>query len=155
MDALLTTIVLWLSVNFALPAIYAHPKIHQVPAIEIAVMRYRAFTPEKRQEIVALYGKQDRSGAARVPLAVYDDASKTIFLPAEWTGSTPAELSVLVHEMVHHLQNATHLRYECPRARESLAYTAQEKWLGLFGSNLLREFEIDPLTLKVSTECAY
>jgi hypothetical protein len=46
---------------------------------------------------------------------------KTIYLPKNWTGSTPAELSVLVHEMVHHLQGATKTKYECPQAREQLA----------------------------------
>jgi hypothetical protein len=30
---------------------------------------------------------------------------------------TPAELSVLVHEMVHHLQNVEQLKFACPLAR--------------------------------------
>jgi hypothetical protein len=90
-----------------------------------------------------------------VPIAVYDNEMKTIYLPKDWAGSTPAELSILVHEMVHHLQGATKTRYECPQAREQLAYAAQEKWLRLFGRNLESEFEIDPLTLVVSTRCIY
>jgi hypothetical protein len=72
-----------------------------------------------------------------------------------WKGDTPAELSVLVHEMVHHLQKKNHLNYECHGAREELAYKVQEKWLSLFGRDLASEFQIDPFTLKVSTTCGF
>ena len=55
--------------------------------------------------------------------------------------------------MVHHLQNAAGLKYECPQAREQQAYAAQQRWLGLFGSDLRKEFELDAMTLLVRTRC--
>jgi hypothetical protein len=58
-----------------------------------------------------------------------------------------------VHEMVHHLQNVAGRQYRCPGAREKLAYRAQERWLGLFGLSLAAAFEVDPMTLRVSTAC--
>ena len=79
----------------------------------------------------------------------------TIYLPADWTGSTPAEVSVLVHEMVHHLQNVANTKFECPQAREQLAYAAQQRWLGLFDRTLEDEFQLDPFTLLVTTRCMY
>jgi hypothetical protein len=91
----------------------------------------------------------------REAVAVYDDLTKTIFLPDTWKGDTPADLSVLVHEMVHHLQNNAHKKYDCAGAREGLAYAAQDKWLKLFGRDLSSEFQIDAFTLKVSTACIY
>jgi hypothetical protein len=57
--------------------------------------------------------------------------------------------------MVHHLQNAGNLRFECPQEREQLAYQAQEQWLRLFGRHLMQDFELDPFTLLVKTRCAY
>ena len=54
-------------------------------------------------------------------MAAYDPLTQTIFLPERWTGNTPAEISVLVHEMVHHLQNVARLKYECVQASEELA----------------------------------
>ena len=42
--------------------------------------------------------------ASREVVAEYDNSTKTIFLSDTWKGETAAELSVLVHEMVHHLQ---------------------------------------------------
>jgi hypothetical protein len=87
-------------------------------------------------------------------VGVYNDQTRTIFLSNNWAGSTPAELSVLVHEMVHHIQNEAGIKYECPAERERLAYEAQEKWLGLFGRSLQSEFGINGLALLVSTSCA-
>ena len=142
MDALLTMIVLWLSANFGLPAPPTHAKIEIVPPSEIATKRYGPFhrvLPDAVGQIVA----------------VYDGSRDTIMLPTGWTGSTPAELSVVVHEVVHHLQKAANLTYECPGAREELAFAAQEKWLNLFGRSLASDFEIDPFTLKVRTSCIH
>jgi hypothetical protein len=62
---------------------------------------------------------------------------------------------VLVHEMVHHVQNVGGLKYACPQEREKLAYTAQERWLGLFGRNLEADFEIDAFSLLVKTRCLH
>jgi uncharacterized protein DUF6647 len=155
LDALLTTIALWLSVNFGLPATPHHPRIEFVPAMEIVYMRYGAFTPEARRDISSRYLSANASGKGREVVALYDHDKQTIFLPQGWTGGTAAELSILVHELVHHLQTSSGQTFECPAAREKQAYAAQEQWLGLFGKNLLGEFEIDKFTLKISTECGF
>ena len=152
-QAVLKEIVIWLSTNFDLPRILIHPNIEIVPHAKIDVLRYKGFSWVAPRDIVM----ESRGGSfsGRGVVAVYDDDMKTIYLPEGWTGATPAERSVLVHEMVHHLQNLGRLKYECPPAREQLAYAAQDKWLGLSGLNLADEFEIDPFTLVVSTRCIY
>jgi hypothetical protein len=68
-------------------------------------------------------------------------------------GGSSAEMSVLVHEMVHHLQNQVQLKYRCPQEREKLAYAAQDRWLSHVGTSLEKEFGIDPFTLLVKTNC--
>lgn len=85
--------------------------------------------------------------------AVYDNPSRTIYLPEDWSTDSPAGLSVLVHEMVNHLQNVAGLAYPCAAARERPAYRAQARWLGLFGTTLEAEFGVDPMTLLVRTTC--
>jgi hypothetical protein len=154
-SALLTAIALWISANFDLPANFPLPNVKIVSAQEISFLRNGAFTSAQQREIVKQ--EQQTSGALnrRQAVAVYDDLNETIFLPDSWKGDTPAELSVLVHEMVHHLQKKNHFRYECQGAREELAYKVQEKWLGLFGRDLASEFQIDRFTLKVSTTCGF
>ena len=150
MNALMTAIALWLSANFGLPATYDLPRLEYVPAAQIAALRYKGLAGSPFQTVSAPVQPGQRE-----VVAVYDDAKKTIYLPQDWMADTPAELSVLVHEMVHHLQNVGRQKFACAQEREQLAYEAQERWLGLFGHNLKDDFEIDPFTLFVSTKCLH
>lgn len=134
----LETIGLWLAANYDLP-LAQPPALVTAPAIELVTMRYGAGSAVSSPEVVA----------------VYDEGVNTIFLTAGWTGRTPAELSVLVHEMVHHLQAAAEMRFACPGEREALAYRAQDAWLRLFGTDLKSTFSIDPATLLVATVCTH
>lgn len=149
MEIMLSTIVAWLSFGLLLPEHYAHPRIE--------------FVSQETMRLVRVDGTGSRplsTGVAHSEFAdniqaLYNDRNRTIYLAAGWTGDTPAELSILVHEMVHHLQNVAGLKYACAEEREKLAYTAQEQWLALFGRSLWEDFRIDPLTLLVRTRCMY
>jgi Domain of unknown function (DUF6647) len=154
MDALLTAIVIWLSANYGLPATFDHPRIERVPPIEMATLRYKGLLMSRQREVSVIEGQEASVEKMRGVVAVYNDQTKTIYLSNKWAGHTPAELSVLIHEMVHHLQNEAGITFECPVEREKLAYEAQDKWLGLFGRNLEKEFEINGLALLISTSCA-
>jgi len=147
--ALLKAIVVWLSNNFKLPKDYAYPAITFEPARKIATFRYTGLVSDRPADTAAVPPGQ------RETVASYDPLTRTIILPEEWTGDTPADLSVLVHEMVHHLQYAAHLKYECVPASEELAYAAQDKWLGLFGHDLETDFGLDGFTLLVAVRCIY
>jgi hypothetical protein len=143
MEALLSTIVTWLSINFALPAIHEHPRIEYVPPVQMAALRYRGLAGRN----ASLHAGSDSI------VALYHRERKTIYLPESWSPRTPAEISVLVHEMVHHLQNFANESYGCPQEMEKPAYKAQAQFLEQFGTNLEREFGIDGLTLIVRTNC--
>jgi hypothetical protein len=148
MNALISTIVLWLSANFGLPATQEHPDLEFVRPEKIVELRYKGL-PNLQQSIPPAVG------SPREPVAVYLDAKRTIYLRDDWSGANPGEVSVLVHELVHHLQNVGKMTFECPQEREQLAYKAQEKWLSLFGTDLMREFEVDPFTLLIASKCFY
>jgi hypothetical protein len=154
MDALLTAIVIWISANYALPASLNHPRIERVASVEMAGLRYRGLLSALQRKTIALQEQESSFEKRRDVVALYNDETRTIYLSDKWAGATPAELSVLVHEMVHHLQNEAGISYECPAEREKLAYEAQDNWLRLFGRNLEQEFEINGLALLVSTSCA-
>ncbi len=151
MEALLTKIAAWLSTNFDLPANQDQPRVEFASAMKLAAMRYKGMLPDKWRE--GGEPAMEAAAHAREVVAVYHDATRTIFLPDAWTGTTPAELSVLVHEMVHHLQNLGGLKYECPAAREKPAYLAQDQWLRLHDLDLEKEFQIDKFTLVISAAC--
>jgi hypothetical protein len=155
MDSLLAMIALWLSFNFGLPAILEPPKVEVVSAQEILFKRYKAFTPQAQRTLLTTVGSNDTDGKSRKAVAIYDEQTGTIFLTEGWNSKNPTDLSVLVHEMVHHVQRKGGLRYECPAAQEEAAYAAQNKWLNMFGRNLLDEFDLDAFTLRVSTSCGF
>ena len=148
MQAMLSEIVIWLSANFDLPAIHVYPRVELVAQMKMAALRYRGLATDRERQTAAMPLNDGRD-----LLAVYDDARKIIYLPEGWTGAKPAEVSVLVHEMVHHLQNLAGTKYNCPEEREKPAYLAQERWLAGFALNLSDEFQIDGMTVLVRTNC--
>lgn len=151
MESLLTALVIWLSANFDLPADFAHPVIMFESPERMAIVRYQKLL---EASVPAISQAQPVSDNHKGEIAAfYNDRDRTLHMPAGWTGTTSAELSVLVHEMVHHLQNVGGLTYGCAEEREKLAFLAQERWLEMSGSNLSEAFGLDPLTLMVRTNC--
>lgn len=136
MKELMNVIMLWIGANSGLPA------ADRNPAIEYA-------TSESIMEI------RDFGSAIDEVVAIYLDETETIYLPIDWTGSSAADLSVLVHEAVHHLQKSAGPSYACPQEREKLAFDLQERWLKMFGSDLQDAFGIDKMTLLLRTRCMF
>jgi hypothetical protein len=97
MEPLLIAIVVWLSANLGLPATYDLPRVERMSSIEMANLVYDNVATDQHQTA--------RTDQMRKVLSLYRVDTKTIYLPPEWSGRTPADLSLLVHEMVHHLQN--------------------------------------------------
>ena len=152
--ALLTLITAWLAQNFDLPAIVDQPRVNVVDPKAMAKLRRGGIGAEARTMAPAFNPSRplDRNEDS---IAVYDDDARTIYLSNGWTSRTPRDVSVLVHEMVHHAQNMTGQKFECLEAREKAAYAAQESWLAMFGLNLEDELNIDPFTVLVKGMCKY
>ena len=147
MEALLTAIVVWLSANYSLPVSFDHPRVEFLSATKMTLLlRTDNGSPQQKPAMVLNQSEFEI-------VSLYNTKSKTIFLRDGWTGKTPAELSILVHEMVHHLQNVGQLKFACPQEREELAYKAQDQWLGLFGHDLMHDFDMDAFTILVMPKC--
>ena len=147
MDALMTVIITWLSINYGLPTVQDLPEVQFVDPPQMYEVHISRLTDEE----IALLRNAGQTGDDLI--AVYDDRSRTIYLPANWTASSPADVSVLVHEMVHHLQRFDKEIFACAEAREKPAYQAQADWLNLIGSSLEQEFELDAMSLLFLTKC--
>ena len=137
MNLLLSVIITWLSINFELPPINDQPSVKFINQQQMVLIRHGPFATAAAHELIA----------------IYEDRTKTIYLSDRWQGDTPADVSVLVHEIVHHIQNVGKVPYACAAEREALAYAAQEKWLGQFGQSLRLAFGLDPMTLKIKSMC--
>ena len=153
LDSLLNVLVTWLSVNFELPEIFELPRIEIIPPAKMLEIRYSRFSQSSPTGAAARIGRSSFAELGHDVFAIYDDEGRTIYLPEGWTGRSPAEVSVLVHELVHHLQNVGGLKYDCAGEREKPAYRAQSRWLELFDKNLADEFNLDPMTVLVRTNC--
>lgn len=155
LQVLLPAIAAWLVANFQLTATDYYPLVKFVPPANMYALRFGAQGPDQSQDAAVEFSRLASRNTATETEALYNNASWTIYLREGWTGATPAETSVLVHEMVHHLQNVAALKYECPQAREALAYQAQAQWLAQYGRNIKREFGLNPMALLVRTKCLF
>jgi len=151
METMVAIIMTWLSINFGLPPEPSYPQIEFHPQQAISQIWIGNVALQEGMDVSAA----KREIRHRDIHAFYDDSRQTIFLVEGWNLESPRDLSVLVHELVHHLQNLDGRQYACPAEREKLAYQAQDAWLGLFRTSLEKEFEIDALTLLVSTKCMH
>lgn len=58
---------------------------------------------------------------------LYDEDTEVIYLVQPWSPDNQRDISVLVHEMIHHRQSGHH--WYCPQAQEWRAYQIQAQWL--------------------------
>jgi hypothetical protein len=151
-EDLLTAIEDWLSIQFEMPQIDRHPRIELVSSSTMASLRYGKYFSSLNGEGVVADGQ---TTSQQETVSLYDDATQTIYLPESWSGTTDVEISILVHEMVHHFQNLLGLKYACAQEREKLAYMAQDRWLVQSGRSLASDFDLDPFSLLVTTTCKY
>jgi hypothetical protein len=147
-DADLRAVQHLIALDAGLPDAADPPRIVFAAEREMRFLRLRDVAGDRRGEIAATSLRPEI-------VAIYDDADRTIYLPEGWTGNTPAAQSIVIHELVHHLQNLAGVRYSCPEERERAAYEAQKRWLDMLGTSLEAEFGIDPFTLLVRTTCKY
>jgi hypothetical protein len=141
----------WLVSDFDMPSIFERPAIEFVSDATLEELRHEHTVDPHASANVGASDKPVSSRSGTV--ALYDFGRRTIFLSESWTGTSPADQSVLVHEMVHHVQNMAEMKFECPMAREKLAYKAQNRWLARFGMNLESVFQIDSFTVLVNSTC--
>jgi len=148
----LDEIAKWVSANFELPYASEPPRLERVSPLRLYQLRHRAFLPSQSQAVGGEYATPTPQYQREV-VAVYDDANRTVYLPDGWTGETIAEQSVLVHEMVHHLQNLAGQKFACAGEREKPAYLAQDRWLRDHGHDLEKDFEVDLFTVVALSAC--
>ncbi len=142
MDELLLFIMSWLVFNFQVEPAPTIPEVSFLLENAMPVMR----------ATLATSGTSVELGGPAVH-AFYHVETRTIFLTEGWRADSPSDTSILVHEVVHHLQTVNGKTFECNAAREGRAYEAQELWLAQFGTSLEAEFGIDDMTRLVISAC--
>lgn len=140
MKDLMILLTYFILVNSDLPAPASLPSVEHLPQAELEAMLYVADAGQKevRARIVALYHKDKR----------------TIYLLEEWSSESLPDESILLHELVHHLQNESGRQYPCAASREREAYDLQIRFLRDSGDpDPLRTIGINDLFLLAVTTC--
>jgi hypothetical protein len=135
MDQLAALLTAWIVTSHGLPLPPEPPRIATMTPVERAALHAH------------------RSDGAPTVVGSYDTRDGTIYLTEGWDSADFVDVSVLVHELVHHLQDGAGRTHACPEEREALAYAVQAEWLAMFGQDLETAFGIDALTLKLRTQC--
>ena len=91
-------------------------------------------------------------------LGLYNNEIKTIFLDKNFWWSSVRDQSILLHELVHHMQYTKdweNYRKKCKGDIEKEAYDLQEKWLAIRGLELGKTIELGPLLRHILTQCDF
>lgn len=140
----------WIAANSVLTMPDRLPGLRFVAPDRMAGLRVDLAGPG--HAVDAATGPGPGDGAGDDIVAFYVARSATIYLPAGWTGASAVEMSVLVHEMVHHMEA---VMTGGGAGDERLAYLLQDRWLQAHGSSLEQSFGIDPFSRAMLTEWLY
>lgn len=103
--------------------------------------------------IEQMFFGDDQHECANTVVAIYDRDGNRVFLPNTWSASNLYDVSVLLHELVHHMQNAAGVEYECLSQSEKEAYAAQVEWLKASGVDPYKVMQSNPLAIHLRSMC--
>jgi hypothetical protein len=109
-----------------------------------------------RQSMHRVYYESDPPPQTALKLqAFYYHPTASVVLPTDWTGHDLGDQSVLLHELVHHVQRTNDVRgVPCELALERQAYDLQVEWLEEQGVDDPYELiEADAFTITFLTAC--
>lgn len=114
MKEILTALMIWLGANTQLDTNHDIPKVLFLPQAQMEALYY----PEGEREKFPnqLHG-------------LYDKDSDTIILPETWDRRDAWDMAVLLHEMVHYLQDMNNLKFNCTAEMERDAWPIQKQYL--------------------------
>ena len=86
--------------------------------------------------------------------ALYSERDHSIYLSDGWKADNLRRSSILLHELVHHLQYLNHVKVTCESEYELQAYKLQLAWLGEQGvKDPLDYMGIDPFLFFMLGKC--
>lgn len=91
---------------------------------------------------------QMASMIGKSPRGIYNPDNNTITLVRPWQAGDPQDVAVLLHELLHHRQQARH--FFCEAAKEESAYRLQRRWLESQGLSL----DVNWMVVVLASSCA-
>ena len=135
MKEILTALMIWLGANTTLDTNHDIPKVLFLPQAEMEVLYYKEDADKNTNQLHGLYDQQN----------------DTIILPESWDRRDPWDLGVLLHEMIHYLQDMNDIQFQCTAEMEKNAWPIQQKYLK---EQHNYEWEYDPMWYMVISTCS-
>jgi hypothetical protein len=128
-EALARMLLAWIAAKTSL-AVPEPPRIELVPEYHMRHLFDAAADPDQ-QPRADLPTSQGAGGAHQTSrlLAFYRRDTATVYLPKTWRPGGLRDQSILLHELVHHVQRFSKVVPACPGALERQAYELQATWL--------------------------
>jgi len=111
MKEIITSLLIWIGANSDLTVNMDIPMV--------------LFLPQDQME-QRYFGDVENHGDLH---AFYDMDKNTIILPDTWDRRRPWDLSVLLHEIVHYVQDHNSIQYNCTAEMEKESWPLQAKYL--------------------------
>ena len=111
MKEIITALLIWLGANSDFNVDMDIPLVLFLPQAEME-QRY--------------YDGADKHGDLH---AFYDTNTDTIILPDTWDRRRPWDLSVLLHEIIHYVQDQNDIKFDCLQEMEAQSWPLQQKYL--------------------------
>ena len=112
MKEILTALMIWLGANTPFSTNFDIPVVMFLPQEEMNSMYYK----DNEHEQKSLHG-------------MYDQENDIIYLPDDWDRREAWDMGVLVHEMVHYLQDMNEMKFACSAEMEKMAWPIQQFYL--------------------------
>ena len=112
MKEILTALMIWLGANTPFNTNFDVPVVVFLPQEEMNTMYYK----DNEHEPNSLHG-------------MYDKENDIIYLPDDWDRREAWDMGVLVHEMVHYLQDMNEMKFACSAEMEKMAWPIQQFYL--------------------------
>lgn len=141
MNTLLLALMTWIQAASGLPMPDTSPTVARV-------------SPERMADLAdPTAGGSARPSVRSGYLALYHADSRTILLRPDWRAEDLRDRSILLHELVHHMQAGAGRAYPCSGAREREAYELQARWLDERGGDLFQLMGMNSLFFHALTRC--
>jgi hypothetical protein len=112
MKEIITALLIWLGANSDFNVDMDIPLIVFLPQAEMEQRYYKG----RKHADVNLH-------------AFYDTENDIIVLPDTWDRRKPWDLSVLLHEIIHYVQDQNEVRFNCVQEMEVKTWPLQQKYL--------------------------
>ena len=156
--ATLTSMMLWINSLTGIPMPESPPEIVYTEAREMKYMLYGCNSkthPRASQICKELKETGEITNDNTSTIGLYDHDRKVIHLnPIIRTYDKPVRDSVIIHELVHHMQFSADIPYQCFGQLEETAYDIQDRYIKSKGrKDIFTELDISPLYLFIIFSC--